>query len=531
MVRIDIERPSQRLHHRVTAPMFVKVANQYYPAEDWSLGGCQLAQLKTDLPQLTETIHCILALPFQGFTISFQVTGTIMRACPQNNSIAIKFNKLGEREQHLMEHFIDELVRGSMTAVEDTIQRIDTPVTPVSTKPDPNPVDTLPVKRFNVRNCFIAALYLSLGFFLFTYMGVTLYSQFVRLEVRTAVVTAPLEVVSAVMDGTVRRVTAYKGDMVKHGIPVLHLSHYKLEAQRQEALLTIKHTAAEIAQWQLRRKQELTRLKDFSLASGSLIRGLESTVSAARSALRVATAKQVRKTTLYEQGHETISNLEAARDQTDAAHQIFDTAEEALLRQKTMQIRAGDRRHFDGIKFVGDLDEVEAKLARAKATIKIAKSKLADIAIQEARLAVSSPFNGTLKELYVTTGSSYSRGDTLAVFEAPSRSVIHAFLNQEEILEIGLGAIASIYVPSTGTLLKGRITSIDRTEGFINEVASSYTWRGPKDRSALVELEIIQSNDIITALVPGHPVTILFQRQKTNPAWAYIKKLFGASND
>jgi hypothetical protein len=38
---------------------------------------------------------------------------------------------VGNREREIMAYFIDELVRGSMTSVDDVILRLDSPVTPV----------------------------------------------------------------------------------------------------------------------------------------------------------------------------------------------------------------------------------------------------------------------------------------------------------------------------------------------------------------------------------------------------------------
>lgn len=62
----------------------------------------------------------------------------------QQAQLAAMFVEPDERAHQLMSHFIEELVRGSMSPVDDTILRIDIPLTPVSTKPDPNPQGTIP---------------------------------------------------------------------------------------------------------------------------------------------------------------------------------------------------------------------------------------------------------------------------------------------------------------------------------------------------------------------------------------------------
>ena len=59
-------------------------------------------------------------------------------------------------------------------------------------------------------------------------------------------------------------------------------------------------------------------------------------------------------------------------------------------------------------------------------------------------------------------------------------------------LRIGLGDEALIYVPALGETLKGRVSKIDRTSGFVREQEQrqnpGYAWRGPADRSAKVTI-------------------------------------------
>ena len=49
-----------------------------------------------------------------------------------------------------MQHFLEELVRGAMVDVQDTIQRIDVPVTPASLEPSKPRSAQVPIKRWPI---------------------------------------------------------------------------------------------------------------------------------------------------------------------------------------------------------------------------------------------------------------------------------------------------------------------------------------------------------------------------------------------
>ena len=99
-------------------------------ATDWSLGGLRIDGFPGELPVAGAELAFHLTLPFQGFDVSFDIKAEVVRTNPADKMFAVRYTEIGERERELMQHFIEELVRGSMSDVEDTIQRIDVPVTP-----------------------------------------------------------------------------------------------------------------------------------------------------------------------------------------------------------------------------------------------------------------------------------------------------------------------------------------------------------------------------------------------------------------
>ena len=202
-VKVKRERADQRRHHRVTAPIFVTVDGHRLRATDWSLGGLKIDAFPGQLPELGSEVLLQLTLPFQGFDVSFDAKSECMRADAVTGMFAVRFTVLGERERELMSHFIEELIRGSMVNVEDTIQRIDVPVTPAALQPDVSPTSQLPVRRWPVKTVAMTAIYGILGLVVFGYTGLLGYINFYRMEVQTAVISAPVDTVAAQVDGRV----------------------------------------------------------------------------------------------------------------------------------------------------------------------------------------------------------------------------------------------------------------------------------------------------------------------------------------
>lgn len=114
-VKIKRERPDQRRHHRVTAPLFIKVDGHRLRVANWSLGGLRVDGYPGVLPSAGSELALHMTLPFQGFDVSFDILSEVVRTNGTDRSFAVRFTEVGEREREreLMQHFVEELVRGS----------------------------------------------------------------------------------------------------------------------------------------------------------------------------------------------------------------------------------------------------------------------------------------------------------------------------------------------------------------------------------------------------------------------------------
>ncbi len=117
-VQIKRTHHEQRRHPRVTAPLYVDVDGQRARASDWSLGGLRVDQFPGQIPGADAPIALGLTLPYKGLEISFDAKAKVVRRDPANAMFTVQFTDLGEREIELMQHFLDELARGAVSAVE-----------------------------------------------------------------------------------------------------------------------------------------------------------------------------------------------------------------------------------------------------------------------------------------------------------------------------------------------------------------------------------------------------------------------------
>ncbi|HRD75802.1 MAG TPA: PilZ domain-containing protein, partial [Hyphomicrobiaceae bacterium] len=256
-VKIKRERPDQRRHHRVTAPMYVHIDGRRYRATDWSLGGLRLDGVEGELPTIGSELALQLTLPFQGFDVTFDAKVEVMRFDADARMIGCRFTELGERERELMSHFIEELVRGTMVDVEDTIQRIDVPVTPASLQPDASPPKAVPVRRRPSKALVMSAVYAVLGFLVFGYTGLLLYSNFYRLEVQTAVIASPVESVASQAEGRIKTGSLKPGDTVRSGESIVTLVDNQLEREIELAEIAVKEQKAKLIYMKRRHADEL----------------------------------------------------------------------------------------------------------------------------------------------------------------------------------------------------------------------------------------------------------------------------------
>jgi multidrug resistance efflux pump len=539
-VKVRRERPDQRRHHRVTAPLFVTIAGQRIKAADWSLGGLRLDQYPGAVPGPLTALDLVLTLPFQGFDVTFDAKGEVVRSNAETRAVAIRFTELGERERELMSHFLEELVRGSMVEIEDTIQRIDVPVTPASLKPDPNPLQQLPARRWPAKMIAMSAMYAVVGAVIFGYTGILTYSNFFRMEVRTAVITAPVETVTATADGRVEWADVKPGDSVRAGEVVVKMIDSQLQRELELSEIEVQERKAKLGNLRRRHLEELDRIRGYATIEMKNIQQTRLELDALSQQLRIATQQEKRLRDLNAKGYATAPRMEEAARQVIQLRKDLEVRRIELAARVNLSEQNVGKRLFTGHETIGSADltgrvtEIEADIKLGEHEIALAQQRYIASLNHRERLAVRSPFDGVVLDLPRLDDASVRRGDVIAVIEQRKKRQVTAWLNQDEVLRVGLGDEATVFVPGLGETLTARITRIDRTSGFVEEQKRAqnpgYRWRGPVDRTAKVTLEFPDPQRVANAerYRSGLPVVVIFPQRSTSSILASIGQ--GAGN-
>lgn len=535
-VKIKRERPDQRRHHRVTAPLFVGVDGHSMRAADWSLGGLRVEEFPGEIPATgsEKTLH--LTLPFQGFDVSFEVKAEVVRANAVTKMFAVRFLEIGERERELMQHFIEELVRGSMSEVEDTIQRIDVPVTPAKLEPDAKKIPAnMPVRRWPVKTVVMSSIYAAAGFIIFGYAGLLGYSNFYRMEIQTAVISAPVETLKAQVDGQVLLTGLKPGDEVKAGDVVVNVFDSQLEREIEFADISVKERMAQLSYLKQKHADELEKARGFATVEMKNVRQSKAEIEGLEQQLRLAELQLGRMKGLYEKGFATETKYDEAQKQVINLKSQIETRRIELESRVDLAEQNFGKRLYTGENIVGQTADVAAQVRLAEHEIQLAEERRKSYLAQRQRAAVVAPFDGTLLDIQKFDKSSVRRGDVIATIEQRRDRTVTAFLNQDEVMKVGLGDEALIYVPAIGETLKGRVTKIDRTSGFLREQderhGPGYNWRGPVDRSAKIEIEFADRQQVsdYDRYRSGLPVVVVFEQRSTNSLLSTIKKKFAVS--
>ncbi|MEM8649489.1 MAG: HlyD family efflux transporter periplasmic adaptor subunit [Pseudomonadota bacterium] len=521
-MEVKRERPCQRRHHRVTAPMRVTFPNgDQHQAANWSLGGLRIDGVGESFLEVGKTLELELELPFQGFDISFEVSAKVVRTDADTKSIGAEFIELSERANDLMSHFIDDLIRGQMASIDDTICRIDVPVTPISTKPDPNPIEETPVRRLPLKTIIMSSIYMLLGALIFGYMFILIYSKTMRIEVSSAVVSAPLATIKMPMDGVLIPIALEEGTMVGAGQLIARIRNPELEQKLHEKRIELDQAKRTLVRMEERYRIETNRMKLYQIINRTDRDIAEARVAAASKALEAADSQFSRFSILRNKGLVEQSKLDEVAKQRALVAGRLAEAEFELERASAMDAVSG-RRYYNHKEFVSDLDLLALDVEEANANVIAMSMQLEKLENAKSRRMIKAPFDGRIVSVKQPGNVTVLRNEQLFTIEKFQQPTVTAFLDQDQILEIGLHDEAKVFVPALGRHIPASVTRIDRSSAFLNSKASHYVWEDNREKSAAVQLNVkLQASDheFIRA---GLPVVVVFSRRSTNDIYHRI---------
>ncbi len=493
-MKISREKPSQRRHHRVITPIDVTINEQLYNVSDWSLGGFKIEGWEDESLTPGDEFECHFSLPFQGFFVAFHVNLITIRA--DSGILAAKFTSLDERQTELLEHFIEELVRGNMTSVGDTILRIDSPVTPVSTEPDPNPKGEVPIKRWPTKLIAMTAMYVCVGIILFSYIFFTLWSNFLSLEVETGVVTAPIEAVVSSTDGKIRKVSASINQMISQGSALIAIENPAIEEKLERAKIKISRNKLLLERLRQEREVAIEQMVDYHGYSKLKFEKLELHVETLRKQERMAHLQDNRIQELFYYGYASKRDVDvAAAEHASLKREVLSAVNDLNGQSRAMESLKNGR-YFTGDKFEFDMNNLNVKIEEVKQNITMDTQELLALYEHKEDLNLYAPTNGRLVELLKHPGSATRRGETIAVFERDEQRKLEVFLTQEEVLSIRINQMARVYFTSLDMAVDAIVTEIDRAYNSVDTLDTSFTWHDNTKRNSKVTLDFVGFENI-----------------------------------
>jgi len=488
-MKISREKPSQRRHHRVSTPIDITINDELYNVSDWSLGGFKIDNFTDENLEPGDEFECHFSLPFQGFFVAFNVSLIAIRA--DSGVLAAQFIELNERQVELLEHFIEELVRGNMTSVGDTILRIDSPVTPVSTEPDPNPKGEVPIKRWPAKFIAMTCIYACVGVILFTYIFFTLWSNFLSLEVETGVVTAPIESVLSPTDGKIRKVAAGLNQLVSKGSPLINIENPSIEEKLERAKIKISRNNLILERLRQEREVAIDQMEDYQGYSKLKFEKLELNVETLRKQERMAHLQDNRIQELFYYGYASKRESDvAAAEHASLKREVLSAVNDLNEQGRAMEsLKSG--RYYTDEKFEIDMNNLNVKIDQVKQNITMDTQELLALYEHKEDLHLYAPSDGRIVEMLKSPGSATKRGETIAIFERNEQRKLEVFLTQEEILAIKINQKARVYFTSIDMSIDAFVTEIDRSYDSVDSNATSFTWHDNTQRNSKVTLNFI----------------------------------------
>ena len=518
---VEYERPCDRLHYPVTAPLFVTFRDQRYRASEWSLEGLRIDKVKKPLPAAGEEIEASFTLPFNGFDISYRAKISILRHTDDGAGIVARFVDLGEREERLMTYFITELLRGSMSSFRDMIQRIDVPVTPVSIEPDTKVQLAQKGWRSWLRKSYVMpALYGILGLVVFGYTAMVAYANIFKMVVESAVVGGRVEVMRSQADGQLVYGGVAVGQRVPEGQVIARIKDPGLDQKIQSAAIAIRKKEAELAYLETRYQSENSRMAEYA----RLQKGKNSTwkkrISGLEKQVRHAQKRYLRLKRLHKKRLVTWKRLDEAKEKLLRLDKELSQARAELSVLRNFQQRNRKKQFYNGRELIGNVSKLKAQIALLRRQVELVREEHRILMKQRGQRVIKAPFHGVIVELPRFSNSSVRRGDVVAILEPAGRLQVTAYLTQEEILKVALGDRATVYIPALDRSVPAKIATVNRRYGFVDTAQSRYTWRASDERNAQVILEITAKQEDIADIKAGLPAVVIFSDRGTQPHMA-----------
>lgn len=474
---------------------------------NWSRGGFALSEFNAPLGTGSQ-VAVRAFISFQGYEISFITKVKEVWSQSEQRAAAYEFVALNEKQRELLEFFANGLISGQMGSFEDAIKRIDIPVTPISEQPVGDEIKVSSGAIY--KRAVIGMSYLVGGLLIGFYITTSTYSALFEINVETAVISAPVEILRAPASGTLEAIHAPLDHDVLIKAPLLAIRDTATSEEIELAKISV-----EIEKSALKQKESALRtVRDIGSSridiAMSKINTLKEQLAMAQksAATRIV---QLRKAGVVSQLEREQADNKVAMLRDDVA-----TAKADLAIAMRGIGNPNDGRMYAGLELKGDVPELEMAVHYARQRVAFEEEKFKVLQNRLAQSRVVAPFDGRVTRYYVSVGSAVEKGQPIAIVEHSHHRYVDAFLTQAELERMGIVEPAQITIPSMDRKFTARVARVDRTSGLLDDQVAQIRWPDNNARTARVVLEFT-GNDFRAGAHPipaGLPVIV---KLKKNP--------------
>ena len=526
------DRPSQRQYHRLLIPLNVKINGQSLRMENWSVSGFCIKELPASITP-GDILTAQIEVPFQGFQVKFSTRVGVVRKNSlerpklssqsgilhieaTQNEAGLEFLNLNERQQSLLQHFSEQLLTGQMAKIDDTICRLDIPVTPPSTDfQNPNKSDTATTTIPEKKSWLAGMGYLASGLILTLLIGATVYHKLFLLEIESAVISSNVESLHTPTEGTITAIFTKEGDFLQPGAKIMQLSNLDFEEQKELAAIRIKESELKVTKIEALKKTEQQELDIYRTFTKNKLSVAKRHVYSLIQKMALLKRDWESKRNLAEKGMLSRTEQDQAQLRLISAEKELKESRSALAAAKELNRATNKGIYFSDGKRELNLDTRQAQIEHAREQVKLEQRKLALLKRREESMTVRSIHGGFVMQLNKEIGDKVANNEQLASINRGNNELtIDAYLSQVELTHIHLSSTAEIYIPALDQHYEATVTTIDGSQNLASKLQTGMNWANAQEKSGQVKLTLlnVENIDHKRLLTAGLPAVVRFQK-------------------
>ncbi|MBD1945065.1 HlyD family efflux transporter periplasmic adaptor subunit [Coleofasciculus sp. FACHB-712] len=399
------ESNNQHSDFRVTAPATVTIDESKYKVNNWSIEGFQISKFNQKA-KVGDCLPIHFSLSFkEGINISTDTLIEIKSFSERNSKLEARFLNLTKLEKELLQQAIDNLLTGEITPIESPTKGSDIPGEIANGSSQSGSGDRKIFKQFSLKFVLYSLLYLAIGGTLGFFTLRALYGSVTQMQIKSAVLTKPIEPIISTSWGTLSQLYVEEGMKVEAGQPLLQLNDEEMarsisenEAHNVDALarneienidsLTekIELSRIELAEAKVGlqkaeslRQQEIEKLKPYQAIAQNKLASARARVEALTVQYQAEKNNRDRFSDLLQAGAVSKQTFDSVSSKFADVDADLREAKAELQIAETAVNSVQNGNFYNGDNLVGDLPRLTADVKDARDRVQLAARKVSTL--------------------------------------------------------------------------------------------------------------------------------------------------------